>query len=100
MKVVYSKEPPISPVDDDATGCRKNCVCPPGTQRTCAVRRQVPGSVAFVPSVAGLILAGEVIRAIAGTLAARTRSPNNLNDNIIWKVLYEDIDKGGAMRCA
>jgi tRNA A37 threonylcarbamoyladenosine dehydratase len=66
LKVVYSKEPSMSPVDDDATGCRNNCICPPGTQRTCAIRRQVPGSVAFVPSVAGLILAGEVIRAIAG----------------------------------
>ena len=67
LKVVYSKEPPISPLEDETTGCRAGCVCPPGTQRTCAVRRQVPGSIAFVPSVAGLILAGEVIRAIAGT---------------------------------
>ena len=67
LKVVYSKEPPISPLEDETTGCRTGCVCPPGTQRTCAVRRQVPGSIAFVPSVAGLILAGEVIRAIAGT---------------------------------
>lgn len=30
------------------------------------MRRSVPGSVAFVPSVAGLILAGEVIRDLAG----------------------------------
>ncbi len=29
-------------------------------------KRQIPGSVSFVPSVAGLILAGEVIREIAG----------------------------------
>lgn len=69
LKVVYSKEPPLSPVEDETTGCKAGCVCPPGTQRTCAVRRQVPGSVAFVPSVAGLILAGEVIRAIAGAAA-------------------------------
>jgi tRNA A37 threonylcarbamoyladenosine dehydratase len=74
LKVVYSKETPIPPVDDDATGCREHCVCPPGTQRTCAVRRQVPGSVAFVPSVAGLILAGEVIRAIAETAEEGPRS--------------------------
>jgi len=67
LKVVYSKEPPISPVEDETTGCKGGCVCPPGTQRTCAVRRQVPGSIAFVPSVAGLIIAGEVIRDIAGT---------------------------------
>ncbi|MCD8353686.1 MAG: tRNA threonylcarbamoyladenosine dehydratase, partial [Clostridiales bacterium] len=35
---------------------------PPGTKRKCTQRRDIPGSVAFVPSVAGLILAGEVIK--------------------------------------
>ena len=48
LKVVYSKEEPIKAVvSDDKT-------------------RHAPGSVSFVPSVAGLILAGEVIRALAG----------------------------------
>ena len=51
LKVVYSKEPPIKPLtgDEDA-----------------GVRRSLPGSTAFVPSVAGLIIAGEVIRELAG----------------------------------
>lgn len=62
LKVVYSKEPPITPIEDDANSCKNNCVCPPDTTRKCTIRRQVPGSVAFVPSVAGLILAGEVIK--------------------------------------
>jgi tRNA A37 threonylcarbamoyladenosine dehydratase len=62
LKVVYSKEPPIAPREDDETGCQKDCVCPPDTTRKCGARRQVPGSVAFVPSVAGLILAGQAIR--------------------------------------
>ncbi len=66
LKVVYSKEKPITPVDDMATSCRKNCVCPPGTARKCTERRQIPGSNAFVPSVAGLIIAGEVIKDLAG----------------------------------
>lgn len=62
LKVVYSKEPPMTPIDDMAISCRTNCICPPGTARKCTERRQVPGSTAFVPSVAGLIIAGEVIK--------------------------------------
>ena len=50
VKVVYSTEPALSPAPtDEPTG-----------------RRATPGSTAFVPSVAGLILAGEVIKDIAG----------------------------------
>ncbi|MBM4321365.1 MAG: tRNA threonylcarbamoyladenosine dehydratase, partial [Deltaproteobacteria bacterium] len=33
---------------------------------TCTVRRQTPGSVSFVPSVAGLIIAGEVVCDLTG----------------------------------
>lgn len=62
LKVVYSKEPPITPIDDMSISCRAHCICPPGTARKCTQRRQVPGSNAFVPSVAGLIIAGEVIK--------------------------------------
>ena len=62
LKVVYSKEPPITPVEDTAISCKTHCICPPGTVRKCTVRRQVPGSNAFVPSVVGLIIAGEVIK--------------------------------------
>lgn len=62
LKVVYSKEKPLVPIDDETACCRTHCVCPPGTARTCAQRRQVPGSNAFVPSVAGLIIAGEVVK--------------------------------------
>jgi tRNA A37 threonylcarbamoyladenosine dehydratase len=62
LKVVYSKEQPITPIDDMAISCRTNCICPPGTARKCTQRRQVPGSTAFVPSVVGLIIAGEVIK--------------------------------------
>lgn len=66
LKVVYSKETPIKPLDDPESSCRTNCVCPPGSQRNCAQRRQVPGSTAFVPSVVGLIIAGEVIKDLIG----------------------------------
>ena len=48
LKVVYSKEEPIRAVVDDGS------------------KRHAPGSVSFVPSVVGLILAGEIIREIVG----------------------------------
>lgn len=62
VKVVYSEEKPLRPIDDMEISCRNHCVCPPGTARKCTVRRDIPGSNAFVPSVAGLIIAGEVIK--------------------------------------
>lgn len=66
LKVVYSKEPPMTPLDDMSISCRTNCICPPGTARKCKQRRQVPGSNAFVPSVVGLIIAGEVVKDLTG----------------------------------
>ena len=59
LKVVYSKEKPLKLRQ---SGCGDNCICPPGSARNCDVRRSVPGSISFVPSVVGLIIAGEVIR--------------------------------------
>ena len=53
LKVVYSQELPLTPEYSDEE--------PP------AGRRAVPGSVAFVPSVAGLIIAGEVVKDLAGS---------------------------------
>jgi len=46
VKVVYSKEPPIKPLESDEITPKK----------------QVPGSIAFVPSTAGLIMAGEIVK--------------------------------------
>jgi tRNA A37 threonylcarbamoyladenosine dehydratase len=62
LKAVYSEEQPIRPIEDMAISCRAHCICPPGTKRHCTDRRDIPGSTAFVPSVAGLIIAGEVIQ--------------------------------------
>ena len=62
LKVVYSKEKALTPIDDTANSCRSHCICPPESARTCTQRRQIPGSTAFVPSVVGLIIAGEVIK--------------------------------------
>lgn len=67
LKVVYSEETPIRPIEDMAISCRTHCICPPGTKRHCTDRRDIPGSTAFVPSVAGLIIAGEVIKELSNT---------------------------------
>lgn len=66
LKVVYSKEKPIRPIEDMSISCGTHCICPPGAKHKCTERRDIPGSTAFVPSVVGLIIAGEVIRDLAG----------------------------------
>lgn len=64
LKVVYSKEPPIEPLSAGGD-CSTECICPnKGRNRSCADRRSIPGSVSFVPSVAGLIIASEVVKDI------------------------------------
>ena len=62
LKVVYSEEKPTRPIEDMSISCRTDCICPPGAEHKCTERRDIPGSIAFVPSVAGLILAGEVVK--------------------------------------
>ena len=64
LKVVYSKEDPIKLDNNSESSCKNGCICPPGTKRKCTIRNQVPGSISFVPSVAGLIIAGEVVKDI------------------------------------
>ena len=53
-KVVYSREEARTPLEGMLS------------QEESGGRRSVPGSVSFVPSVAGLVAAGEVIRDLAG----------------------------------
>ena len=70
LKVVYSEEKPTRPIEDMSVSCRTNCICPPGAAHKCTERRDIPGSVAFVPSVAGLIIAGEVVQDLTGVRRA------------------------------
>lgn len=63
LKVVYSKEKPLKPINLESN-CNNNCICT-NKDRTCVEKRQIPGSVAFVPSVVGLIIASEVVKDIA-----------------------------------
>jgi len=66
LKVLYTQELPQKPLEDMALSCKTNCICPPGAESKCTMKRQIPGSNSFVPAVAGLIIAGEVIKDISG----------------------------------
>ncbi|MGI5880542.1 MAG: tRNA threonylcarbamoyladenosine dehydratase [Syntrophomonadaceae bacterium] len=61
LKVVYSKEEPLTPIVDNIIECNNIAI-----QSEVSVRmesgRQIPGSIAFVPSAAGLLLAAEVVK--------------------------------------
>lgn len=67
LKVVYSDEEPKRPIEDMSVSCRTNCICPPGAQHKCTERRDIPGSTAFVPAVAGLLIAGEIVKDLTCT---------------------------------
>lgn len=58
LKVVFSQEEALTPTGWEAEAAALG-------------KRQIPGSVSFVPGAAGLVLAGEVIRDIAGRTAER-----------------------------
>lgn len=58
LKVVYSREPAMEPIDN-------------GDETPPEGRRSIPGSTAFVPSVAGLIVAGEVVKDLIGVSSPR-----------------------------
>jgi tRNA A37 threonylcarbamoyladenosine dehydratase len=66
LKVIYSKEPPMKTLETKQSSCRESCVCPKGSTRSCTVRNHIPGSTSFVPPVAGLIIAGEVVKDLTG----------------------------------
>ena len=66
LKVVFSDEKPVTPLEDMSISCKANCICPPGAERKCTDRRAIPGSTAFAPAVAGLILASEVVKDLIG----------------------------------
>ena len=65
LKVVYSEEKPIVPLESTEAEGQSDGIDAPGAEPPATVRRAVPGSTAFVPSVAGLIIAGEVIKDLA-----------------------------------
>ncbi len=73
-KVLYSTELAMRPVED-ITALIEAERCANDTGRGIGSRRDVPGSVAFVPGVAGLIIAGEVVKDL--TVKEREEALNN-----------------------
>lgn len=63
LKVLYSEELPTKPNSEDIATCKTGCVCTGGS-KNCTKKRQIPGSISFVPPVAGMIIGGEVIKDI------------------------------------
>ncbi len=61
LKVVFSEEIPQKPRLSEVVSCINGCVCNFDNGRSCTNKRQIPGSISFVPPVAGFILAGEVV---------------------------------------
>jgi tRNA A37 threonylcarbamoyladenosine dehydratase len=62
LKVLYSEELPIKPRTEETVTCKGGCVCTDGSTKKCVKKKQIPGSISFVPPVAGLIIGGEVIK--------------------------------------
>lgn len=61
LKVVYSKEQPVKPSQDEAIKSKEKPAATPLETRSNTAKRQTPGSTAFVPSVVGLIIASQVV---------------------------------------
>lgn len=75
LTVVYSTEPAIRPLDTD-NSCTYHCICPPGTRRKCTERRDIPGSSAFVPPAAGMLIASVIVRDLTHfSPVGRTKQP-------------------------
>lgn len=78
IKVVYSPDLPQEP-GQDMPDCSTNGISPGGDAHS-VKKRQILGSIFFVPSVVGLLIAGEVVRDlldIKSTSSGATLKPNS-----------------------
>ena len=62
LKCVYSKEKPVSPSNTELSGYKEQRSESDTKTETTSRKRAVPGTLAYIPAVAGLIIAGEVIK--------------------------------------
>ena len=81
LKVVYSEEEPLRPIDDPNISCRFHCICPNKDMRKCTDRRDIPASNAFVPAAAGLICGGEVIKDLVRNAGTWRLTPEMIAEN-------------------
>lgn len=81
LKVVYSEEEPLRPIDDPNISCRFHCICPNKDMRKCTDRRDIPASNAFVPAAAGLICGGEVVKDLVRMAGTWRITPEDMKCN-------------------
>ena len=97
LKVVYSEEEPLKQIDDDTISCRFHCICPDKDMRKCTERRDIPASNAFVPSAAGLIVGGEIVKDLvkkAGTMRIKPEdSANHPESQVAEAKAKEHLEK-------
>lgn len=89
LKVVYSEEEPLRPIDDPNISCRFHCICPNKDMRKCTDRRDIPASNAFVPAAAGLICGGEVIKDLVRIAGTWRLTPEMIAENAEAKAAAE-----------
>lgn len=63
VKVIYSTETPAE-VKTEVTTCHSGCICPHSDEQVynCTKKRQIPASTSYLPPIAGMMMAGEVIQ--------------------------------------
>ena len=93
LKVVYSPEEPLDPIDDADISCRFHCICPNKDMRKCTDRRNIPASNAFVPAAAGLIVGGEVVKDLIAAAHTFRILPDELADNPYAQKAKEKADE-------
>lgn len=80
LKVVYSREPLMDSFEVEDSSCSRSCICPEGSSvRKCSSRRDIPGTISFIPGVAGMVAASAVVR----DLLAGKELSNHINNPIL-----------------
>ena len=92
LKVVYSEEEPLRPIDDPNISCRFHCICPNKDMRKCTDRRDIPASNAFVPAAAGLICGGEVVKDLIRNAGTWRITPEEMESDPEKKALAEKAE--------
>lgn len=100
LKVVYSEEEPLRPIDDATISCRFHCICPNKDMRKCTDRRDIPASNAFVPAAAGLIVGGEVVKDLIAMAHTARITPDEAPANVYAQQAAEKAERMRQKRLA
>ncbi len=100
LKVVYSEEEPLRPIDDETISCRFHCICPNKDMRKCTDRRDIPASNAFVPAAAGLIVGGEVVKDLVRRAHTERITPDEAAGNVYAQAAAQKAERMKQKRMA